>query len=97
MAPSQQARSYAAAAGPDGVEERNAFTCAHCQRIVHVRPRQDPASLGGVCKSCMGLVCPRCHGRVVSGDGCTIWEKQMDAMERRFERHRAVAAWGLPR
>jgi hypothetical protein len=44
-------------------QEFDTFTCAHCNGITHVRARQDPAEIGGLCKQCMGLICPRCVGR----------------------------------
>lgn len=97
MARSQRARSYVAISGPDGVEEWNAYTCAHCQAIRRVKAAHDPTEQGGVCRKCMGLLCPRCYTRLMRSGECTIWEKQMEAMERAFARHRAMAEWGLPR
>ena len=68
--------------------ERDTVTCGHCQRIVHVAPRCDPADIGGLCKICMSLICPRC----VKRDGCTPWEKQMEQMEARQD---ALRSYGL--
>lgn len=66
-----------------GVRHREAeidtFTCAHCNRVVHVPPHQDAADLGGLCKQCMGLICPRC----VDKRTCTPWEKNMAEAEAR--------------
>jgi len=61
------------------VQEHETFTCAHCQRIVHVPPRAAPASLGGVCKQCMGLVCPAC----VAAAQCDPFEKKLGRAEAR--------------
>ena len=58
--------------------ECDSFTCYHCQKVVFVPPRCDPADLGGLCKICMKPICSMCVGK-----GCTPWEKQMDIMERR--------------
>ena len=69
--------------------ERDTFTCGHCQRIVIVRPKADPVSLGGLCKQCMAMICPRCLGR-----GCTPWEKQMERMEARAEALRSYGTGG---
>jgi hypothetical protein len=48
----------------DGVvHERDSFTCNHCNRVSFVKPKQDPADLGGLCKTCMGLICSACVGQ----------------------------------
>ena len=59
--------------------EIDTFTCEHCNRIVHVPVRADPANIGGMCKQYMGLVCPPCLEKRT----CTPWEKQMAIMESR--------------
>jgi hypothetical protein len=47
-----------------GTTERDTFTCAHFhQQIVHVEPYKDPASKGGICPSCGGLICKDCVGK----------------------------------
>lgn len=61
-----------------GTNEYDTLVCGHCNRIVHVPAKCDPAALGGLCKSCMKLICPRCVG-----EGCTPLEKQIEAMEER--------------
>ena len=63
--------------------ERDTFTCKHCQHVVIVEPLCDPAALGGFCKVCSGLVCPRCYDAIMKGAGCTPWEKRMDIAEKR--------------
>lgn len=78
--PSQRLTGYVRITGPDGTREHETFTCAHCQRIVHVPPRADPASMGGVCKQCMGLICPACAAR-----------GRCDPFERKLEREEARA------
>ena len=57
--------------------ERSTFTCAHCCRVVIVKPKCDPADVGGLCKQCMGLICPRCYdlGR------CDPLEKKLERAE----------------
>lgn len=62
----------------EGVNEVDTFTCKHCNSIVHVFPKMDPAEIGGLCKQCMGMICPKCLGK-----GCTPWEKQMEIAEAR--------------
>ncbi len=59
--------------------EADTFTCGHCQHIVHVPVRADPASMGGLCKTCMRLICPKC----VDKRTCTPWEKAFEEMEAR--------------
>lgn len=77
----RNAQGYAVLTSPDGVVERDTFTCGHCQRVKHVAPKQDPADMGGLCKQCMTLICPACVERGI----CTPWEKQMAAMEARVD------------
>jgi hypothetical protein len=63
--------------------ERETFTCNHCSRIVHVAARADPANIGGMCKLCMKLICPRCVG-----GRCIPWVEKIDRLEARIERQR---------
>jgi hypothetical protein len=53
------------------------YVCFHCQRTTFVRPREDPAELGGLCKICMRMICKRC----VAKERCDPWEKQMERAE----------------
>ena len=78
--------------GKDGSDFRHTeneidtFTCGHCCRIIHVVPRSDAANIGGLCKQCMSLICPRCVGKQT----CMPWEKKMLRREAR-ERFRQEA------
>ena len=65
-------------------QEFDTFTCAHCNRITHVAARADPADIGGLCKQCMGLICPACVG-----EPCVPFLKRLEEMEARV---RLVAA-----
>lgn len=79
-----KSKGYGFAVGPPGtVLEHDTYTCGHCQRLVTVTPFQDPASIGGLCKICMSLICPGCVGRGARGEPCTPWEKKMERMEAR--------------
>jgi hypothetical protein len=69
----------------EGIMEIDSFTCHHCNRIVHVLPRCDPANLGGHCKRCDKLICPSCYGK---GD-CTPWEKAMEKAEASYHARRS--------
>jgi len=69
---------YAVISYDDGrVIERDTIQCKHCQRMLHVKPFQDPMELGGFCGGCSGFVCPSCVGK-----GC-------DEIERKLEREEA--------
>lgn len=69
---------------PEGLWECDTFTCGHAgpdhigNEIVYVMPRADPANIGGLCKQCMKLICPRCLGK-----GCTPLEKSLEKWEAR--------------
>lgn len=68
--------------------EIDTYTCSHCNAVKHVPPRCDPADLGGLCKQCMGLICPRCVDKQI----CVPWEKQMQEME---AREHSLRSYGL--
>lgn len=70
-----------------GQTEIDTFSCGHCGGIVHVMPRQDPTDLGGLCKQCMKLICPRCLDK-----GCEPLEKKLEAAE---ERERTLKSYGF--
>lgn len=72
---------------PAGTFEIDTFSCGHCGRVVHVKPRMDPATMGGLCRQCMKFECPACVGK-----GCTPLEKKLDAMEKR---DRALRSYGI--
>ena len=87
----RRATNYSTLTDPSGVLERDGYTCNHCQRIVHVQPRQRPEDLGGLCKVCDGLICPRCYdNRMRKGHVCKTWQAQMDEMEARDRLYRAI-------
>src|SRR5512143_1685512 len=77
---------YAVKTDPTGIYEWDSFTCFHCQQVVHVPARADPADLGGLCKMCMKLICPKC----VNLGGCMPFEKKLEAYERAHRFHKAV-------
>jgi len=73
---------------PSGTWESDTVTCGHfinsleytgpCSRVIHIKPRMDPADMGGLCKQCMKWICPSCVGK-----GCTPLEKGIEAWERK--------------
>ena len=83
---------------PEKTIERDSVTCAHCQHVFYVKPGQRPEDIGGLCKSCMQLICPRCYAT----PGCRPVEKWLEEQERliarAIERVRAVGEYiGLSR
>lgn len=66
--------------------ERDTFTCAHCNSIVIVKPKQDPSEMGGFCLVCMANIC---KGKECN-NGCTPFLKKIEKMEKRAEFRRKV-------
>lgn len=62
-----------------GIAEYDTFSCGHCNKVKHVRPKERPEDLGGLCKTCMKLICPVC----VNEMRCTPLEKKIEEQERR--------------
>lgn len=84
-------QGYAVWTGPDALVEKDSVTCGHCNRIFFVGAKEDPANIGGLCKQCMRLTCPRC-----TADGrCLPLEKQIEASEERDRRRRDLARLGI--
>ena len=74
--------------GDGAIAERDTFTCGHCNCVVHVKPQADPADVGGLCKCCMTLICPRC----VQTGVCDPLEKKLERQEARYH---ALRSYGL--
>lgn len=74
-------QGYAVITDPDvgTVAECSTMTCAHCNRVQHIKPKQRPEDLGGLCKQCMGLVCCAC----VATGACDPFEEKLKRMEAR--------------
>ena len=64
-------------------KECDTFSCAHCNRVVHVKPKCDPAELGGHCYICDKMICPSC---VATG--------KCDPLEEKLARMEAVKSYG---
>ncbi len=62
--------------------ERDTFTCGHCQRIVHVHPKDRPEDIGGLCKVCYSLICPGCCTLLLA-EGCQPFIKKVEEIEYR--------------
>ena len=60
--------------------EADTFGCFHCAVVVFVNAGERPEDIGGLCKACMGLICPAC-----TSDGrCTPFLKRLEQVERRM-------------
>ncbi len=71
-------KNWATVDSPDGGHaEIDAFTCGHCQRQVFVPVGKSAFDLGGGCRICENLICPKCVDLGV----CRPWEEQMRAIE----------------
>ena len=66
------------------VVEKDSYTCSHCNSVKFVEPKQRAEDLGGLCKVCMGLICPACVGK-----GCTPLEKRLEEQEAAYHARRS--------
>lgn len=66
--------------------ERDTFTCSHCSKIIHVKPMCDPADLGGHCKLCDKLICPKCAYLMSLGKPCIPWLEKVQRVANMVER-----------
>ena len=75
-------QGYACIAEPNttGIE-LDTFSCGHCNRVRHVKPKQDPTEVGGLCKTCMRLICPACVNR----GHCDPLEEKIERLERTLD------------
>jgi hypothetical protein len=85
----RNAGGYAFSFDVDGIrQEADTFTCFHCNKIVIVKPKCDPADLGGMCRLCEKMICPAC----VDLGRCDPVEKKL---EREEAKYRALRSYGL--
>lgn len=77
-------QGYVRIFGPEGTIERDSMLCSHCQRIVMVKPLQDPSSIeyGGTCKGCMKFICTGCVDEMTRTAQCVPFEKKLEQYER---------------
>lgn len=69
-------------------QEADTFTCAHCNKVVIVKPKCDPCDLGGMCRLCDKMICPAC----VDLGHCDPLEKKLERAEARY---RALRSYGV--
>lgn len=75
-------KGYATLSHPDhAVKEADTFTCFHCNSIRHVKAKQDPTNIGGLCKTCMQLICENC----VNKGTCDPFIEKIERWEQRNE------------
>ena len=68
--------------------ERDTFTCAHCQRIVFVKPFASASDSGGWCGNCAKPICGPCADLCT----CVPFERKLERYERA---HRFATSAGL--
>jgi len=79
----RQAQGYTIITGPDpGTGERDTFTCAHCNRVVVVKPMMRAEDMGGICHLCgdkhrPAFVCALCVGK-----SCDPFEEKLKRIEK---------------
>lgn len=69
-------------------QEADTFTCNHCNKVVFVKPKCDPADLGGMCRICAKMICPTCVDLGV----CDPVEKKLEREEARYH---ALRSYGF--
>jgi hypothetical protein len=67
-------------------EERDTYTCKHCNAITRVEPFCDPADLGAHCKLCDSLICPGCAYLMSMGKPCLPWLERVQRVANMMER-----------
>lgn len=60
--------------------EADSYSCGHCNRVVFVNAGERAEDIGGLCKQCMGLICPHC----VDDGRCTPLERRLAEQEQRY-------------
>ncbi len=70
-----------------GTTERDTFTCVHCNKVMHVKPKASMDEFGSMCRNCMKMVCPKC----ASGP-CVPFMKKLELMEKRDQ---ALRSYGM--
>jgi hypothetical protein len=79
----RRAGGYSIITEPDMADvEQDTFTCAHCNGVRFLAPRQEPEHR---CKSCYGYICEQCANRP-----CLPLEEQLRMMESPQYRPRRV-------
>lgn len=77
----RRAGGYACISEPTGSQvEMDTFTCGHCNTVVHVKPKASPDDLGGMCRLCMKMVCPKCVDQGI----CDPFEAKLQRVEARY-------------
>jgi hypothetical protein len=72
--------------GPWGNDkECDTFSCKHCCRVVFIKPFCDPADMGGLCRSCHGLICEDC----VKLGNCDPYEEKLKRWEASYHARRS--------
>lgn len=82
-------QGYASIVDPNApLVEMDTFTCYHCNKVIHIKPRENPEDVGGLCKICMGLICSTC----VDNGVCDPFEKKLKRMD---DRYNTLKSYGI--
>lgn len=74
-------QGYAVITDPQfGIKECDTYTCNHCNCVKHVKPKEKPEDIGGLCRCCMKLICSEC----VSIGVCDPFMKKLEREEARY-------------
>lgn len=66
-------------------QESDTFTCFHCNHVVIVKAMCDPTDLGGMCRLCRKMICPKC----VDLGACDPFERKLRREEAAYEARRS--------
>lgn len=81
---------YAVTTYDDGrIVEHDTASCKHCNRMYHVGVKQRAEDIGGLCMTCMGIVCPQCVGK-----GCDEIQRKLDRAEASYHARRSYGLCG---
>ena len=69
-------------------QECDTITCAHCCKVVLIKPKCDPYELGGMCRLCSKMICPSC----VDTGVCDPIEKKLEREEAKYH---ALRSYGV--
>lgn len=68
-----------------GASETDTFTCAHCNRVIHVKARSQGDDY--FCRNCMASICPPC-----ADHPCIPFMKKVEAQEERTRRLQSLGS-----
>lgn len=72
-----KAQGYSVLVDPEQTVEHDTMTCAHCNKVTHLKAFVRPEDQGGYCRKCDRLICKDCAGKDCYPMGRRLddWEK----------------------